>query len=170
MKKHARNLTHAAIIAALYVVLSLLQNLLLPGSTSMAVQFRVAEALCVLALFTPSAIYGLTLGCLLYNLSYAGALPLDFLIGTGATLFSVWSMYALRNVKLWKLPLLSLPMPALFNGLLVGWELTGYFGESPFWLNALCVAAGELAVLFTLGIALYFALSHRKLNDRLFGR
>lgn len=170
MKKHARNLTHAAIIAALYVVLSLLQNLLLPGSTSMAVQFRVAEALCVLALFTPSAVYGLTLGCLLYNLSYAGALPLDFLIGTGATLFSVWSMYALRNVKLWKLPLLSLLMPALFNGLLVGWELTVYFGESPFWLNALCVAAGELAVLLTLGLALYFALSHRKLNDRLFGR
>ncbi len=170
MKKHARSLTHAAIIAALYVVLSLLQNLLLPGSTSMAVQFRIAEALCVLALFTPSAIYGLTLGCLLYNLTYAGALPLDFLIGTAATLFSVWSMYAMRKVRLWRLPVLALLMPAVFNGLLVGWELTVYFGESPFWLNALCVAAGEAAVLFSVGVALYFTLSHRKLNDRLFGR
>lgn len=168
--KYTKNLTYAAIIAALYICLSFLQNLLLPGTTSMAVQFRAAEALCVLALFTPSAIYGLTVGCLLYNLSYAGALPLDFLIGTAATLLSALSMYALRKVKFRKLPVLSLLMPALFNALLVGGELTAYLGESPFWFNALCVAAGEVGVLFTLGIALYFALSHRKLNDRLFGR
>lgn len=170
MKKQVKTLTYAAIIAALYVVLSLLQNLLLPGSTSMAVQFRVAEVLCVLALFTPAAIPGLALGCLLYNLSYAGALPLDFLIGTAASLFSAWSMRALRHFRLWKLPLLSLLMPAAFNGLLVGWELTVYFRESPFWLNSLCVAAGEAAVLFVLGIPLYLALSHKGLEQRLSGK
>lgn len=170
MKKQVRNLTYAAVIAALYVALSLLQNLLFPGSTSMAVQFRVAEILCVLALFTPAAIPGLALGCLLYNLSYAGALPLDFLIGTAASLFSAWSMRALRNLRLWRLPMLSLLMPAVFNGLLVGWELTVYFGESPFWFNTLCVAAGEVAVLFVLGIPLYLALSHKGVEQRLFGR
>ena len=167
--KYTRDLTFAAVIAALYVVLSVLQNLLLPGSASMAVQFRVAEALCVLSLFSPTVVYGLGLGCLLYNLTCSGALPLDFLVGTAATLFAGWSMYALRNLRLWKLPVLSLLMPAVFNGLLVGWELTVYIG-SPFWLNALCVAAGELGVLFTLGTALYLALDHGALHRRLFGR
>lgn len=170
MKKHTGNLCTAAVIAALYVVLSFMQNLLFPGSTSMAVQFRVAEALCILAFFTPAAIVGLGLGCLLYNLTYAGALPLDFLIGTVATLLAGGTMYALRKVKLWKVPLLALLMPAIFNGLLVGWELTFYIGESTFLFNALCVAAGEVAVLYILGIPLYLAFSHKGLDRRLFPR
>lgn len=170
MKKHTRNLCTAAVIAALYVVLSFMQNLLVPGSTSMAVQLRVAEALCIFAFFTPAAAVGLGLGCLLYNLTYAGALPLDFLIGTAATLFSAWSMYALRNVKLWKLPLMALLMPAVFNGLIVGGELTIIIKESPFWFNALCVAAGEVAVLYILGIPLYLAFTHKGLDRRLFSR
>ena len=77
-------------------------------------------------------------------------------------------MYMLRNVRLWKLPLLALCMPALVNGLLVGAELSIYIEGSSFWFNALGVAAGELAVLFTLGIALYGALSHRGLGNRIF--
>ena len=56
-------------IAAMYAALTYAQNLLLPGTTSAAVQFRVSEALNVLALFTPAAIPGLTLGCVLSNLS-----------------------------------------------------------------------------------------------------
>lgn len=168
--KTTKHLTHAAIIAALYVCLSLLQNLLLPGSATMAVQFRAAEALCVLALFTPAAIPGLAVGCLLFNLTQAGALPLDFFIGTAASLLAALGMYLLRNVRLRKLPLPALCMPALANGLLVGAELTIYIEGSSFWLNALCVAAGELAVLFTLGLALYLGLSHRGLGSRLFGR
>ena len=60
-------------------------------------------------------------------------------------------------------------MPAVFNGLLVGWELTYYIGEA-FWFNAACVAAGEAAVLLVLGSALYLALQARGLGARLFGR
>ena len=102
MKKlTTRDLTCAAVIAALYVVLTVLQNVLLPGSASMAVQFRVSEALCVLALFSPAAIAGLSLGCLIFNLTYAAALPLDFLIGTAATLLATMAMYRLRNVRVW---------------------------------------------------------------------
>jgi uncharacterized membrane protein len=59
-------------------------------------------------------------------------------------------------------------MPALFNALLVGWELTVYIGGG-FWLNALYVALGELGVLLSLGSLLYYALRSRGLDKRLFG-
>ena len=59
MKNRSRHLSHAAIIAALYVVLTHLQNLILPNSASFAIQMRLSEALCVLAFFTPAAIPGL---------------------------------------------------------------------------------------------------------------
>ena len=75
MRNKSRFLAHGALIAALYVALTYLQNALIPGSASWAIQFRASEALCVLALFTPAAIPGLTVGCVLFNLSYAGALP-----------------------------------------------------------------------------------------------
>ena len=87
--KQIRMITHGAILAALYVALTYLQNWLLPGTTSAAIQFRASEALCIFALFTPAAIPGLTVGCLLFNISNAGALPLDWLVGTGATLLEM---------------------------------------------------------------------------------
>ena len=74
-------MAHGALIAALYVTLTYAQNFLLPGTASQAIQFRASEALCVLALFTPAAIPGLTVGCLLFNISN-GALPLDFAVQT----------------------------------------------------------------------------------------
>lgn len=167
MKKHAHFLAHSAVLAALYAVLCYFQNLLLPGSASWAIQLRVAEALGVLAFFTPAAIPGLSFGCLLFNLSFAGALPLDFLVGTLASLLSAGAMYLLRKVKFGTLPLPGLLMPGLFNGVLVGWELTIYLGGG-FWLNALYVALGEWIVLLTLGTALYSAMRARGLDTRLF--
>ena len=153
----SRQLTRGAMIAAAYVALTYLQNLIFPNSASFAIQFRASEALCVLALFTPTAIPGLTVGCLLFNLSYAMALPLDPVIGTLATFLATGSMYLLRNAKPGGWPLLALLMPALFNALLVGWELELYIGGG-FWLNAIYVAIGEAAVLLTLGTLLYFSL------------
>ena len=85
MSNRTRFLAHAAIIAALYAVLTHLQNLVLPGSATWAIQMRLSEALCVLSFFTPAAIPGLSLGCLLFNLTYSATLPLDFLVGTLAT-------------------------------------------------------------------------------------
>ena len=168
MKQNTRLLAHAALLAALYVALTYLQNFILPGSATWAIQFRAAEALCVLALFTPAAIGGLTVGCLLFNLSFSAALPLDFLVGTAATFLSVLAMRLLRRVCIKGYPLLSMLMPALFNALLVGWELSVYIGGG-FWLNALYVAIGEGAVLLTLGTALFYALRARRLDRRLFG-
>ena len=162
MKKRARFLAHAAIIAALYAVLTHFQNILLPGSATWAIQLRLSEALCILAFFTPAAIPGLTAGCLLFNITYAAALPLDFFVGSLATYLATQAMWLCRNIRFRGLPLLGLLMPALSNALLVGWELSVYIGGG-FWLNALYVAIGEAAVLLTLGTALYYGLKKRNL-------
>ena len=167
MKNKSIQLSHAAIIAALYAVLTHLQNLMLPGSASWAIQMRLSEALCVLAFFTPAAIPGLTLGCLLFNLTFAAALPLDMVVGSLATFLAAQVMWKTRNLK-WKgIPVLGLLMPALTNAILVGWELMVYIGGG-FWINALYVALGELAVLLIFGTALYLAMKKRGLDTRLF--
>ena len=157
MKKKAKYIASGAVMAAMYVALCYLQNFLLPNSASYAIQFRVAEALCVLALYTPAAIPGLTIGCLLFNVSFAGALPLDPVLGTAATALSAGSMYFTRNITVKGYPLLSLLVPAFWNALLVGWELQIYIGGG-FWLNALYVAIGEAAVLLSLGSLLFYVL------------
>ena len=163
MTNRVRSMSQAAVIAAMYVALTHFQNLLFPNSASFAVQFRASEALCVLAMFTPSAVSGLSIGCFLFNLTFAGALPLDPIVGTLATFLSAGAMYLLRH-KIF----LALWMPALFNALLVGWELTVYLGGG-FWLNAFYVALGEAAVLLTLGRILWGVIKKHGLQQRLFG-
>ncbi len=163
MDKKARYLGHGALIAALYVALTYLQNFLIPGSASWAIQFRASEALCILALFTPAAIPGLTIGCLLFNISFAAALPLDFLVGSFATLLATVGMYLTRRVTVKGYPLLAILLPGFFNGLLVGWELDIYIGGG-FWLNAVYVAIGEAAVLLSLGSFLFYAIRSRHLQ------
>ena len=163
MTQKARYLAHGALIAALYVALTHAQNLLLPNSASMAIQFRLSEALCIFAFFTPAAIPGLTVGCLLFNITFTGALPLDPLVGSLATLIAAYLMYRLRNLRMGKLPIVGLLMPALTNALLVGWELTVYIGGG-FWLNALYVAIGEAAVLLIPGSILYTVIRKRHLD------
>ena len=167
MTKSTRYLTQAAIIAALYAVLTHLQNLLLPGSATWAIQMRLSEALCVLALFTPAAVPGLTLGCLIFNITYAAALPLDFVLGSAATLLAAEGMWLTRKVTVHGYPLLAMLMPAIANAILVGWELTVYTGGG-FGLNALYVALGEIAVLLVPGTILYYALKKRGLDSKLF--
>lgn len=167
MSKNTRFLTHAAIIAALYAVLTHLQNLILPGSATWAIQMRLSEALCVLAFFTPAAIPGLTVGCLAFNITYAAALPLDFLVGSLATLAAAWGMWLTRKVVVKGYPLIGMLMPAAANAALVGWELTVYIGGG-FVLNAVYVAIGEAVVLLVLGTALYYALKKRGLDQELF--
>ena len=156
MKKRSSSLAHGAMIAALYAALSYLQNVIFPGSASQMIQFRVAESLNVLAFFTPAAIPGLSIGCAVFNLAFAAALPLDILIGTAATALSAWAMWLLRHR-----PWLGLWMPAVFNGALVGWELSFFMGGG-FWLNCGCVALGEALVMLTLGNLLRLTLlKHR---------
>ena len=166
--KNTRFLAHSAIFAALYAALTYAQYLLWPGSTSMAIQVRISEALCVFAFFTPAAIPGLSLGCLLFNLTFAGTLPMDWLVGTLATLIAVEGMWLTRKVTLKGYPLFGMLLPALTNAILVGWELTFYIGEASFWYNALFVALGELIALLVLGSILFYALRARGLDQKLF--
>ena len=168
MTKRTQYLAHGAIIAALYAVLTHFQNILLPGSATWAIQMRMSEALCILAFFTPAAIPGLSVGCLLFNLTFSAALPLDFLVGTLATYLAAQGMWLTRNRKVKGYPLFGMLLPAITNAVLVGWELSVYIGGA-FWLNAIYVAAGEAIVLLTLGSALYLAMRSRKLDVRLFG-
>lgn len=167
MHERILNMVRAAIIAALYVVLTHFQNILLPGSASWAIQCRLSETLCILAFFTPAAIPGLTIGCLLFNITFAGALPLDWLVGSFATLIAAQIMWHLRNVKVHGLPALGLLMPALTNAILVGYELTLFIGGG-FWINAFYVALGELIVLLIPGSLLYVTMRHRNLDTLLF--
>ena len=168
MDKRTRQIVHAAMIAALYVVLTHLQNIILPGSATWAIQCRLSETLCVLAFFTPAAIPGLSVGCLVFNITYAGALPLDFLVGTLATFLAAWGMWLTRNVTLRGLPLLGLLMPALTNAVLVGWELTVFIGGG-YPVNAFYVALGEAIVLLTFGVFFYRVIKNQHLDSRMFG-
>ena len=146
MKKTTKQLTYAALIAALYVVLTM----------------------CVLAFFTPSAIWGLTVGCFLFNLT-GGATAVDMVVGSAATLLATGGMYLTRNWKIKSYPLPGMWMPVFWNALLVGWELTLFLPDnSGFWFNAGCVAIGEAAVMVTLGTALYYAFYRRNLYKRIF--
>lgn len=153
-------IVQAAVIAALYAALTILQNTLLPGTASMAVQFRVAEVLTILAVFTPAAIPGLTIGCVIANISSLSVLgPYDMIFGSLASLLAAVMMYLLRNKRLFRLPVASALMPALANGIIVGFEIEFFFVEGgfhfgDFLFQGALVALGELGVLFLLGLPL----------------
>lgn len=175
-RKSTLYIVQGALIAAIYATMTILQNVLIPGSASMPVQFRISEVLTVLALYTPAAIPGLTIGCVIANISSLSVLgPYDLIFGSLATLFAALSMYALRNVRLFKLPVLAALMPALFNGLLVGFEIDYFFMNNAaafnfvdFLIQGGLVALGELAVLFVLGLPLTRVIELNGLDKKLF--
>lgn len=174
MSKKIHRLVLAAVIAALYVALTYVQEMIFPTSATMAVQFRVSEALTVLSLFTPAAVSGLTVGCFIANFSVLGALPTDIILGSLASFLACLFMHRLRNVTVKGFPFASLLMPALFNGIIIGAEIEVFFIEGPFnfmsfLTQAGLVALGELGVLFTLGAALVKATKDRRLGRYLNG-
>lgn len=174
-KKSTRYIVQGAVIAALYAVLTIGQNVLLPGTASMAVQFRVAEVMTILAFYTPAAIPGLTIGCVIANISSvtAGLGFYDMIFGSIATLLAAITMRALRNARLFNLPLLALLMPAMFNGLLVGFEIDFFFIGSmsfnlaDFLFQGGCVALGELSVLYVLGLPLSVIIEKQGLKKHI---
>jgi uncharacterized membrane protein len=167
-------IVQGALIAAMYIVMTVLQYVLLPGTVSNEIQFRVSEVLTILALYTPAAIPGLTIGCVLANI-FVGLGSYDLLFGPLATLIAALVMYAVRNVRLFKLPVLAALMPALFNGLLVGFEIDFFFNNNAqafnfvdFLIMGGFVAIGEIAVLFVLGLPLSRVLELNGLDKRIF--
>lgn len=159
-------ITQGAVIAALYAVLTIGQGTLLPGTVSGDIQFRASEVLCVLAFFTPAAIPGLTIGCLLANI-LAGLGAVDLIFGTLASLLAALTMWLLRSARIAKLPFAGLLMPAVWNGLLVGFEIAFFFTDGGFTFPVFLtcagfVALGELAVLIVLGIPMYKLIEHNE--------
>lgn len=173
-RKTTLYIVQAAIIAALYAALTILQNVLLPGSASMAVQFRVSEMMTMLALFTPAAIPGLFAGCIIANISSVAALgPYDLIFGSAASLLAAWLMYKLKDIRFKGVPFFAALMPALINGIFVGFEIEFFFVEGGFHfenflLQGGLVALGELAVVFILGIPFAKILEKTHVSTRLF--
>lgn len=164
--KNVLRLALSAIIAALYILINYLQEFILPASTSMPVQIRMAELLLVLALFTPAAITGLTLGTLISNIINIGVLPLDILFGSVATLIAALLVYHFRNVKVFTLPFLSMIMPVIINGIIIGLELELFFIKGPFHFTSFLIQAGMVAIgeIFP---CLIFGLPFFKLLEKL---
>lgn len=144
-------LTQAAMIAALYVVLTFIANAF--GLASGAIQVRLSEALAVLPFFTPAAIPGLYVGCLLANLLTGGCL-LDILVGSLASLIGALGAYALRKWK-WLVPLPTIAA----NALIVPFVLIhGYGLADAWWYLFLTVGAGEVISCGILGMGLLLVL------------
>ncbi len=175
MKKTTVYTVQGAVIAALYAVLTVGQNVLLPGTASMSVQFRVAEVLTILALYTPAAIPGLTVGCIIANISSvtAGLGFYDMIFGSLASLLAALTMHALRDMRIKGLPILSALMPAIFNGLIVGFEIDFFFisnlsfNFADFLVQGGFVALGELGVLIVLGLPLSVLIEKTALDRKI---
>lgn len=155
MNKKVLFITQAAVIAALYVVLTALASAL--GLSSMAIQVRFSEALTVLPYFIPSAIPGVTIGCFLANILTGGAV-LDIVFGTLATLIGSVCSYLLRKHK-WLVPL----PPIIANIIIVPWVLkTAYGLQDAYWYLMITVGIGEVISCYILGMILLFALDKHK--------
>jgi len=160
-------LAQGALIAAMYVALTFAANML--SLASGAVQVRFSEALTVLPFFTPTAIPGLFIGCLLANI-LTGCALWDVVFGSLATLTGAVFTYLLRkwkwrNMGIW---LASAP-PILANTLIVPFILRYVYGlpdALPYLM--MTVGAGEVISCGALGMALLLAL--RKYESQIFGR
>lgn len=157
--RRTQYLVQGAVIAALYMVLTLLAAAL--NLAYGPVQFRFSEALTILPIFTPAAVPGLAIGCLLSNIWSGYGVP-DMVFGTLATLLAAVGTRMLRNIRLKKIPYLAPLPPVLFNAVIVGLEIAflspGGFVWPGFWSAALSVGAGELIVCYVLGLPLAAAL------------
>ena len=164
---NSKKLTHlaqGAMIAAIYAAATYLSAVF--GIAYGNIQFRFSEALTILSVFTPAAVPGLTIGCIIGNITSPFGVW-DIVFGSLATLLAAISARALRKIKIKGFPFLSLLMPVVFNALIVGAELTFLLpaqtpGLALFGISALEVGAGELAVCLAGGIPLFFAI--RKTN------
>ena len=155
-RKSLLYLTQGAMIAALYVVITEISTLV--GLSSGVIQFRLSEALCILAAFTPAAIPALGIGCLIANV-FAAGIPLDICLGALASLAGAYFGRLLK--KWWYL----VPLPTvLANVLFIPPVLKFAYefeGALPFFM--LTVGIGEIVCAYVGGLLLYRAiLPHAK--------
>ncbi len=151
MNKKVLFICQGAMIAAIYVVLTLFINTF--NLASGAIQVRISEALCILPIFTPAAIPGLFVGCLLSNI-FMGSAIYDIIFGSLATLIGAFGTYYLRKTKF----VFTLP-PVITNGIIIPLVLRfAYHLTDAYWFLVVTVCAGEIICVCVLGMILKAAL------------
>lgn len=167
-KKKTVFVVQSAVIAAIYAGLTYFAAIL--NIAYGGIQFRFSEALTILAVFSPAAIPGLTIGCFLGNITSPYGI-VDIICGTLATLIAAVLSYSTRNIKFRDLPLLSALFPVITNAVIVGLEITLFMPEGfqfqAFLISALQVGFGELVMCYGLGIPLYKVVKKTKLDKKL---
>lgn len=154
-RTNVKTITHASIIAALYAALTFIANAM--GLASGVIQVRISEALTILPFFTPAAIPGLFIGCLLSNL-ITGAAIWDIIFGSIATLIGAIGTYALRKYK-WLAPI----PPIIANTVIVPLVLVYAYGVQdalPYLM--VTVGIGEIISAGVFGMILLKALEKHK--------
>jgi len=156
LNKRTRFIVEAAILAAIYAVITII---LAPISYGQ-IQVRISEALTILPYFTPAAIPGLFVGCIVSNIFGGGGL-IDIVFGSLATLIAAILSRIMR--KRWLVPL----PPVVINGFVIGWVLYRVYGL-PYWPSVGAVTAGQLVACYGLGYPLLLLLEKHK--EKIFGR
>lgn len=152
MKEKTLNLTRAALIAALYVVLTFLSQMF--GLASGAIQFRLSESLTIMPLFYKESIAGLWIGCIVANI-LTGCAIWDIVFGSLATLIGALGTYYIGRKK----PILGPIFPILSNMIIVPWVLQLVYGvKDSYWFLMLTVGIGEVVCCGVLGWWLYKSL------------
>lgn len=155
-------LVQAALIAAVYAVLTYALSPIAFGSQ----QIRFSEALTVLPVLTPAAIPGLTIGCVISNIGSPYGIA-DIILGALATFLAACCTRAARNIRIKNLPVLSLIFPVIFNGIIIGLEISYFLPESVSFFGFLAsgggVALGEAISCYVLGLPLFAALNKTKI-------
>lgn len=153
--KKTKTMTQAALIAALYVVLTFVANAM--GLASGAIQIRLSEALTILPCFTPAAIPGLFIGCLISNI-LVGSVIWDIVFGSLATLIGAIGTHYLRKRK-WLSPL----PPIISNSVIVPFVLVYAYGvQDALPFLAFTVGMGEVISAGVLGMILLKSLEKHK--------
>lgn len=150
---NTKKMVLTALIAAAYAVSTLA---IAPFSFG-AMQFRVSEVLTILPVFTPFAIPGLVIGCLIANFFSPFGI-IDIVFGTLATLIAAFLSYRVRNIKLWDFPILAPLFPVVSNGIIIGavTSIMAGLDFKGFIINAGLIALSEAVSCYILGIPFYF--------------
>ena len=175
MKKNSRNvltsfvrrLSRGALIGALYVILTMVSHVfgLDSGMLPFGIQCRISEALCILPIFAPEAVVGLTVGCFIANL-LVGGLWQDVVFGTLATLIGALGALAFRGAR-GRTRILATVPTVLSNAIIIPFVLRWAYGfGDAWWIFAVTVGAGEVLSATVLGAMLLPVIDRTRVFER----
>lgn len=155
-----KDLTRNAIFTGIYITLCIIFQPISYGE----VQVRIAEALCILAIFDKYAVYSITLGCLISNI-IGGGIILDVVFGSFATFIG---LFAIRFIKVNNFFVKMLPS-ILSNSIIIPLVLRYGYGlnNMPLYISAVFIALGEIISIYIIGYVLYRTLIRTNLFDKL---